>query len=124
MTIENTGVALARQATEALRALGEYGPHLAPDGADRFGWSADVLDELARVATLLGRAVDEAAGEVSAGVGEHADDLATAIVAHRNSLLRHGRGTDPFGDPGPFGRRGDRAGDRVTAGVGATPRDR
>lgn len=124
VTIENTGVALARQATEALRALGEYGPHLAPDGADRFGWSADVLDELARVATLLGRAVDEASGEASAGVGERADELATAIIAHRNSLLRHGRGTDPFGGPGPFGGRGDRAGDRVTASTGVALRGR
>lgn len=110
VTIENTGVALARQAAEALRALGEYGPHLAPDGADRFLWSADVLDELARVAVLLGDAVGQAAGDPSVGVDQHAQQLATAVVAHRNSLLRHGRGSDPFDTRDGGRHRPDRGG--------------
>ena len=48
MTVENTGVALARQATEALRRLDDEGRALRPDGVDHFTWTADVLDELAR----------------------------------------------------------------------------
>lgn len=102
MTVENTGVALARQATEALRRLDDEGRALRPDGVDHFTWTADVLDELARLAETLGRAVEHVSGEEASGAESHARALATAIVAHRNSLLRHGRGDAPFrggGDP-------------------------
>lgn len=100
VTVENTGVALARQATEALRRLDHEGRALRPDGVDHFTWSADVLDELARLAEILGRAVEHVSGEAAAGAESHAQALATAIVAHRNSLLRHGRGTAPFRNGG------------------------
>lgn len=96
VTVENTGVALARQAVEALRRLDDEGRTLRPDGVDHFTWSADVLDELARLADVLGRAVEHVTGEPAAGAETHAQALATAIVAHRNSLLRHGRGEHPF----------------------------
>lgn len=117
MTVENTGVALARQAVEALRRLDDEGRTLRPDGVDHFTWSADVLDELARLADLLGRAVENVTGEPAAGAETHAQMLATAIVAHRNSLLRHGRGEHPF----PVGA--DRVLPPVIArdGVGSVP---
>ncbi|WP_133829657.1 hypothetical protein [Actinomycetospora succinea] len=100
MTVENTGVALVRQATEALRRLDAEGRALRPDGVDHFTWSADVLDELARLAEMLGRAVEHVSGEQASRAESHAQALATAIVAHRNSLLRHGRGGAPFPDGG------------------------
>ena len=103
MTFENTAVALARTASQALRDLDQHGAHLRPEGADRFGWSADVLDELARAAELLGRAVEHATGVSDVDVARTADDLVTAVVAHRNALLREGSGP-------PFRPCGDRSG--------------
>lgn len=91
MTIENTGVALARQAAEALEALDQHGPHLRPPDRDRFAWTVDVLDELARVAELLGRAVDHASGDESPVVRRETQDLIDAIVAHRNTMLQPAR---------------------------------
>ena len=91
MTIENTGVALARQAAEALEALDQHGPHLRPPGSDRFGWTMDVLDELARVAGLLGRAVDHASGDECPTVKRETQELVDAIVAHRNTMLQPDR---------------------------------
>jgi hypothetical protein len=96
VTVENTGVALARQATEALRRLDDQGRSLRPDDVDHFTWSADVLDELARLAETIGRAVEQVSGEAAPGAESHAQALATAIVAHRNSLLRHRHGERPF----------------------------
>jgi hypothetical protein len=96
VTVENTGVALARQATEALRRLDDQGRSLRPDDVDHFTWSADVLDELARLAETIGRAVEHVSGETAPGAESHAQALATAIVAHRNSLLRHRAGERPF----------------------------
>lgn len=110
MTFENTAVALAETASCALRDLDQHGPHLRPDGVDRFGWSADVLDELARAAELLGEAVEHATGVSDVDVARRARELATAVVAHRNALLRD------QGAGAPLPRRGDRA-------DGAAPRD-
>ncbi|CAA9295720.1 MAG: hypothetical protein AVDCRST_MAG54-4830 [uncultured Actinomycetospora sp.] len=108
VTVENTGVALARQAADALRRLDDQARTLRPDGVDHFTWSADVLDELARLAETIGRAVERVSGESAPGAESHAQALATAIVAHRNALLRHGGGHDPF----PGG--GDRTSPEVT----------
>jgi hypothetical protein len=124
VTVENAGVALARQATEALRHLDDHGRTLRPDGTDHFTWSADVLDELARLAEVLGRAVERVSGEDAPDAESHAHALATAIVAHRNSLLRHGRSDRPFllgDDPTPprdiaLGHRGDGRLDRRLKG--------
>lgn len=85
---------------EALRRLDAEGRTLRPDGVDHFTWSADVLDELARLAETLGHAVEHVSGEQASGAESHAQALATAIVAHRNSLLRHGRGGHPPRDGG------------------------
>jgi hypothetical protein len=97
--------ASAREAVEALRELASQA-RTASGSADRFVWSADALDELARVADVLGRAVEDVAGDESSAVRAHADQLATAIVAHRNSLLRHGvtpasGGQEPQTAPSP-----------------------
>jgi hypothetical protein len=96
VTVENTGVALARAATEALRRLDDQGRSLRPEEVDHFTWSADVLDELARLAETIGRAVERVSGEDAPVAESAARALATAIVAHRNSLLRHRDGERPF----------------------------
>ena len=88
MTIENTGVALAKDAADSLRKLDQHGPHLRPAGTDRFQWTAEVLDELARVAGLVGRAVDHASGDEDPGVRRQAEALVDAIVSHRNTMLQ------------------------------------
>lgn len=100
----------AREAAEALRELVIQARTGAGD-EDRFLWSADALDELARLADVLGRTVEDVAGEGSRAVRAHADQLATAIVAHRNSLLRHGVTAGP-GHVAPAPRDG-----RVPAGL-------
>jgi hypothetical protein len=64
-----------------------------------------VLDELARLAET----VERVSGESAPGAESRAQALATAIVAHRNALLRHGGGHDPV--PG--------GGDRTSPGVTA-----
>ncbi|WP_018334341.1 hypothetical protein [Actinomycetospora chiangmaiensis] len=87
----NDGSVAVREALEALRGLDAV-RDARPAGIDRFFWSADVLDDLARVAARLGQVVEEVSGEEGPAVRRAADALGTAIVAHRNSLLRHGLG--------------------------------
>ena len=97
----------AREAADALRQLSTQA-RACPGDADRFFWSADALDELARVADVIGRTVEDVAGEASGAVRAHADQLATAIVAHRNSLLRHAPRSadqDELPVPSPHDRR-------------------
>jgi hypothetical protein len=101
----------AREAADALRELATRARSDA-GSVDRFRWSADALDELARVADVLGRAVEDVAGEESLGVRAHADQLVTAIVAHRNSLLRHGTSGSPDEQAAPSPRDG-----RIPAGL-------
>ena len=100
MAGEKCEAAGAREAADALRRLASQA-RARPEDADRFVWSADALDELARVAGVVGRTVEDVAGEESRSVRAHADQLATAIVAHRNSLLRHGTASDADPHPGP-----------------------
>ena len=80
---------LVRRAHEALDELGRS--HVAcPTGTDPFDWSADLLDELARVALGLG----EAASVLTGGpddVDARAHELATAIVRRRNDALAPAR---------------------------------
>ncbi len=78
MTVENAGVALARQATDALRRLDDQGCVLRPAGVDHFTWSADVLVELARLAEIIGRTVERVSGESAPGGESHGQALATA----------------------------------------------
>jgi hypothetical protein len=82
---------LARQASDALAELLE---HVAerPTSADRFDWSSESLDELARAVMTVGEIVDgctsrSLAEEDPDGVAARARELATAIVRRRNSLL-------------------------------------
>ena len=103
MTKDEATARLARQVSEALGQILDTSPEC-PRGADRFDWSSDVLDELARAVTTIGRVVDRFAGEPrsedawdrmrGAEDGDTIDAMArefvTAIVRQRNSLLADG----------------------------------
>jgi hypothetical protein len=78
---------LVRSAQEALAQLGR-GRMTCPANVDRFDWSADLLDELARIALQVAEATATLVGEHDADVDARARDLATAIVRRRNDALR------------------------------------
>jgi hypothetical protein len=71
----------------AREALAELGRVSCPADVDRFDWSADLLDELARVALGVAEAAAALAGEHDAAIAARAGDLATAIVRRRNDAL-------------------------------------
>ena len=77
---------LVRGAHEALAELGRARV-ACPADVDRFDWSADLLDELARVALQVAEATAMLAGEHDPDVDARARDLATAIVRRRNDAL-------------------------------------
>ncbi|MCD2193379.1 hypothetical protein LQ327_08270 [Actinomycetospora endophytica] len=78
---------LVRSAHEALAELGRA-RHACPAGTDRFDWSADLLDELARVALEVGEAASAVAGGSEQDeVAARARELSTAIVRRRNDAL-------------------------------------
>jgi hypothetical protein len=77
---------LVRSAHEALAELGRARV-ACPADVDRFDWSADLLDELARVALQVAEAAATLAGEHDPDVDARARDLATAIVRRRNDAL-------------------------------------
>jgi hypothetical protein len=77
---------LVRSAHEALDRLG-HARVACPADVDRFDWSADLLDELARVALQVAEAAATLAGEHDPDVDARARDLATAIVRRRNDAL-------------------------------------
>jgi hypothetical protein len=73
----------------AHRALAELGSArvACPANVDRFDWSADLLDELARVALEVGEAAATLADGHDEDIDARARDLATAIVRRRNDAL-------------------------------------
>ena len=77
---------LVRGAHDALAELGRA-PVACPADVDRFDWSADLLDELARVALQVAEATATLAGAHDPDVDARARDLATAIVRRRNDAL-------------------------------------
>ena len=77
----------ARRVSTTLATIASAGS-TCPSAADRFGWSSDVLDEIARAVSTLGDVVEAVTAEPDDEVARLADDLATAIVRRRNELLR------------------------------------
>lgn len=82
----------ARQASDALTEMLEHS-RAHPSGPDRFDWSSDALDELARAVVTIGEIVERHTARSLAEeddpeeILEATRDLATAIVRRRNSLL-------------------------------------
>ena len=58
-----------------------------PHDADRFDWSADVLDEIARLVCEIAPAIEHRTNQRNDVLRASADDLATAVVANRNALM-------------------------------------
>jgi hypothetical protein len=77
---------LVRSAQQALAEL-VHARVTCPADVDRFDWSADLLDELARVALEVGEAAATLAGGHDDEIDARARDLATAIVRRRNDAL-------------------------------------
>ena len=88
MAAENTDAQPATQAVEALLKLDQYGRALCPAEVDPDAWSADALYELARIAELLGTAVEQVSGERNEAAERNAYSLSTVIAAHRNNMMR------------------------------------
>jgi len=102
---------LARQVTDALADMLEHGPSR-PPGVDRFDWSSDTLDELARAVVTIGEIVERSTARVLTdedpeGVAAKARELSTEIVCRRNSLLAESAATRLHRTrPGPVRRAG------------------
>lgn len=58
-----------------------------PEDVDRFDWSADALDDLARVALQVGDVAAEMTGGEDDELERTSRELATAIVRRRNDAL-------------------------------------
>ena len=66
-----------------------------PEGVDRFLWSADLLDAMARSVETIARIVETHAASDASAVRERAAALAQAVIGQRNELVRYGRGARP-----------------------------
>jgi len=58
-----------------------------PHDVDPFDWSVEALDDLARLVAAVGPAAETVSGCASTLIERRVQELVTAIVAHRNSLL-------------------------------------
>jgi hypothetical protein len=86
VTFDDTTVAQARTATDALRELEHSDWHLMADPALRRRWGVDLLDELADLAGALADAVEAASGISGPDVAGPAQQLCDAI-RHRRDVL-------------------------------------
>jgi hypothetical protein len=83
---EKHEVSSAREAADALRrVISRVQESPAGELGER---ETEALDELVRLADLLGRTVEEVAGEESRAVRAQADELAAAIAAYRDHRAR------------------------------------
>jgi hypothetical protein len=86
VTGEKHEVSSAREAADALRrVISRVQASPAGEIGER---ETEALDELVRLADLLGRTVEDIAGEESQAVRAQADELAAAIAAHRDQRAR------------------------------------
>lgn len=85
MTFDDPAVAQARAATDALRELERSGRRLLADPALREVWSAELLDELARLTGTLAGAVEVASGTSGQDVPRLAAQLSEAILRRRDA---------------------------------------
>jgi hypothetical protein len=92
VTFDDTGVAQAHIATDALRELEHSEWHLMVDPALRRRWGLELLDELADLACALADAVEVASGISGPDVAGPAEQLSRAI-RRRRDVLSAGEGT-------------------------------
>jgi hypothetical protein len=85
VTFDNPAVAQARSATDALRELESRGRHLLADPSLREEWSAELLEELARLTFAVAGAVEVASGTTGPEVAHLAAELSDAILRRRET---------------------------------------
>jgi hypothetical protein len=88
--VEPESLTHAQEAVRALRKVADPDAVRRPADIDRFVWSADLLDELARAVEIIGRIVDDHAGDADT-VTRQAASLSQTITQHRNALIRRER---------------------------------
>ena len=112
MSLDDSGLAIAEQATRALGSLERYGPVLRPTGTHELAWRLEMLDELARAGHRLAGAVARVVGDDPAVEGL-VRELSSAIGLHCDKVVRAVRDR-----PGPASRRGAPAGAVQRAVIG------
>ena len=108
MSLDDSGLAIAEQATRALGSLERYGHVLRPPGAHEVAWRLEMLDELTRAGHRLAGAVARVVGDDPAAE-RMVHELSSAIDLHCDRVLRAVRDR-----PGPTSRAAG-PGDRVVA---------
>ncbi len=108
MSLDDSGLAIAEQATRALGSLERYGPVLRPPGTHELAWRLEMLDELARAGHRLAGAVARVVGDDDPAVEGLVRELSSAIGLHCDRVVRAVRDR-----PGPASRRGASAPLRV-----------
>jgi hypothetical protein len=88
MSLDDSGMALAGQATRALGSLQRYGHALRPPDADENLWRLQVLDELTRTGQQLAEAIAHVVGEGDPGVVWMVRELTSAIELHCDRVVR------------------------------------
>jgi hypothetical protein len=88
MSLDDSGLALAEQATRSLGSLERYGHVLRPSGADEAVWRVQILEELARAGQRLAGAVARLAGDADPTVASTVRELGAAIDLHVERVVR------------------------------------
>jgi hypothetical protein len=136
MSLDDSGLAIAEQATRALGSLERYGNVLRPPGANEVAWRLEMLEELTRAGHHLAGAVARVVGDddpavesmvraLSSAIGLHCDRVARAVRDRPVSPARGAPGDGrvvPF--PTPYVRLPDDGSRPVAAvGGGRAPQD-
>ncbi|NMO90585.1 ANTAR domain-containing protein [Actinomycetospora sp. TBRC 11914] len=138
MSLDDSGMALAEQATRSLGSLERYGHVLRPSGVDEAVWRLEVLEELAQAGRRLAGAIARVAGDSDPAVAATVRELGSAIELHVDRVVRAvrerprtGGGDRVVAFPTPYARvpghgpppRGSvaPAGDAVSAGEAVAP---
>jgi hypothetical protein len=88
MSLDDSGLAIAEQATRALGSLERYGPVLRPPGTHEVAWRLEMLEELARAGQRLAGAVARLVGDDDPAVERIVGDLSSAIELHCDRVVR------------------------------------
>lgn len=132
MSLDDSGLAIAGQATRALGSLERYGHVLRPPGAHEVTWRLEMLDELTRAGHHLAGAVARVVGddpvvegvvrELTSAIDLHCDRLVRAIRDRPGPTSGSGRPPERLvAVPTPYVRSGTTHG--TATGAAAVPTD-
>jgi hypothetical protein len=88
MSLDDSGLAIAEQATRALGSLERYGNVLRPPGTHERAWRLEMLDELTRAGHHLAGAVARVVGDDDPAVDSMVRALSEAIGLHCDHVAR------------------------------------